>query len=174
MANVDFAGYAQNTEYEPSKLANQPSEVDADYCAKQVRRAGKLLEKGNIAAAESVLRQGLERVPEHPECVAYLAVCLAAGQRKYVTAEKLVKNIIKNQPYDPTAWYALGRINLLGGRREQAFKNFDRAVKVSCADAKIEMAVEEMDPRRDPVLIFLPRDHFLNIMLGRMRSKLGG
>ena len=145
-----------------------------DFCADRVRRAGKLLEKGNIKAAETVLQQGLTRVPEHAECVAYLAVCLAAGQRKYVTAEKLVKNIIKNHPYDPTAWYALGRINLLGGRREQAFKNFEMAVRVSCDDVQMEIIVEKMDPRRDPVLVFLPRDHFLNIMLGRWRSKFGG
>ncbi len=174
MAEVDVARNNAGAGYDPSGIANKASEVDTDYCTKQVRRAGKLLQKGNIEAAENVLRQGLERVPENPECVAYLAVCLAAGQRKYVTAEKLVKNIINNHPYDPTAWYALGRINLLGGRRDQAFKNFEKAVRISCDDAHIGSIVEQSDPRRGPVISFLPRNNFLNIMFGRLRAKFGG
>jgi len=174
MAEVDVTSAGPMQETATTKLADKASELDVDYCAQQVLRAGRFLEVGKIDAAEKCLRLGLERVPDHPECLAYLAVCLAAGKRKYVTAEKLVKNIIKNNPYDPTAWYALGRINLLGGRREQAFKNFERATRVSRDDVAIEIIVEQMDPRREPVLVFLSRNNFLNIMLGRLRSKVGG
>jgi len=171
MSEIEIATDASTPEFVPNKMTGQVQEVDLDFCAQQVARAGRFLETGKISAAEAALRQGLERVPEHPECLAYLAVCLAAGKRKYVTAEKLVKNIIKNNPYDPTAWYALGRINLLGGRREQAFKNFEKATRVSRDDVQVELAVEKMDPRQSSVLKFLPRNHFLNIMLGRMRAQ---
>ena len=171
MAEINIAPDASTPEFVPNKMTGQVNEVDMDYCAQQVVRAGRFLEKGKIDSAEAALRQGLERVPEHPECLAYLAVCLAAGKRKYITAEKLVKNIIKKNPYDPTAWYALGRINLLGGRREQAFKNFKRATQVSRDDVHVELAVEQMDPRQGSVINFLPRDHFLNIWLGRLRKQ---
>ncbi len=106
---------------------SQVDGLDLDYCAQMVTKAGRYLEEGKIASAEACLRRGLERVPGHPDCTSYRAVCLAAGMRKYVTAEKLVLDIIEANPYDPTAWYALGRINLLGGRREQAFNNFAEA-----------------------------------------------
>ena len=160
-----------NVETVPLEPSHQPSELDLEYCAHLVVRAGRFLEMGDIAAAEKCLQQGLERVPEQPACVAYMAVCLAAGKRKFVTAEKLVKNIIRNNPHDPTAWYALGRINLLGGRREQAFRNFEKAKRFSKDDGAIEDSVNQMDPRRDPVLRFLPRNSFLNVVLGRIRSK---
>lgn len=146
---------------------------DISYGASQVKRAGNLLEKGDLKAAEDCLRQALNRVPDHMGCRAYYAVCLAANKRKFVTAEKLVKNIIKDNPNDPTAWYALGRINLLGGRRSQAFKNFERAKRFSCNDIGVKALVEQMDSRRGPVISFLPRGNFLNIFLGQIRAKLG-
>jgi len=172
MAEAKTPIFQTNSEFAETSLATKASEADMDHCAHLIRQAGRFLESGDVEAAEVRLRRGLERVPEHPECVAYLAVCLAAGKRKYVTAEKLVTNIINNNPYDPTAWYALGRINLLGGRRDQAFKNFEKAKRVSQGDQSIEIIVEEMDPRRAPVLPFLPRSHWMNFWFGRLRSRL--
>jgi tetratricopeptide (TPR) repeat protein len=171
MGEIKIASSSPNSAFVPNKMTGQAKQVDLDFCAQQVERAGRFLEAGNIDGAEAALRQGLERMPENPECLAYLAVCLAAGKRKFVTAEKLVKNIIKNNPYDPTAWYALGRINLLGGRRQQAFKNFEQAKRVAHDDRDLEVAVEKMDPRKGSVIGFLPRNHFLNIWLGRIRAQ---
>ena len=170
MADSESTGTMEDRRYAPSRMDSKASELDLDFCAQQVRRAGRFLELGKIEAAEASLHQGLDRVPEHPECVAYLAVCMAAGRRKYVTAEKLIKIILNKNPYDATAWYAMGRINLLGGRRKQAFKNFAKAKLVSRDDVNVEIAVEQMDPRQSPVLTFLPRDNFLNVFLGRLRS----
>lgn len=172
MAGIKSQIFDTNSEFAPTGLAAKASEVDMEFCAQLIQRAGRFLEEGDVEAAEASLRRGLERVPEHQECVAYMAVCLAAGKRKYVTAEKLVTNIINKNPYDPTAWYALGRVNLLGGRREQAFKNFEKAKRVSRGDRKIEVIVDDMDPRREPVMSFLPRNHIVNIWFGRLRSKL--
>jgi tetratricopeptide (TPR) repeat protein len=171
MAAFDITKSGTDRDFAPSTVVNNATGLDLEYCSQMVLLAGRYLEKGKIDSAEASLRRGLARVPDHPECTAHLAVCLAAGKRKYVTAEKLVKDIIEANPYDSTAWYALGRINLLGGRREQAFKNFEEAKRVSCDDAEIETKVDKMDPRRDPVLKFLPRNHFLNIWFGMLRAQ---
>ncbi len=170
MAQTTSTPAVQAGRYPPSRIIQQASGKDLDFCAEQVRRSGRCLELGRIEAAEACLRQGLALVPGHPECTAYLAVCLAAGKRKYVTAENLVRDILDHNPYDPTAWYALGRINLLGGRREQAFTAFAEAKRVSRNDAQVGRVVDEMDPRQEPVLGFLARDNFLNVALGRIRG----
>lgn len=145
---------------------------DAAFCDQQVRRAGLFMESGELKEAESCLLLGLDRVPGHPECRAYYAICLAAQKSKFLTAEKLAKTVLRDHPNDPTAWYALGRVNLLGGRRSQAFSNFQKARSVSGNDAAVEVLIKQEDPRRDPALSFVSRNHFLNIFFGRIRAML--
>ena len=146
-------------------------EVDMQFAEEMVRRAKRLIEENRHKDAELYLRQALERVPDHKECQAYIAVCLA-GKRKFISAEKLAKNVIRNNPYDPVAYYALGRVNLIGSRRGSAFRNLEKARNLSTGDRKMEGALDKLDPRRPPVISWLPRDNFLNIFLGKWRSKM--
>ena len=146
-------------------------EVDSEFAAEMVRRAKRLIEEGRHKDAELYLRQALERVPDHKECQAYIAVCLA-GKRKFVSAEKLAKNVIRNNPFDAIAYYALGRVNLIGSRRGSAFRNLKKAHNLASGDREMEGAVKELDPRRPPVIRWLPRNHFLNITFGKWRAAM--
>jgi tetratricopeptide (TPR) repeat protein len=146
-------------------------EVDAEFATEMVRRAKRLIEEGRHKDAELYLRQALERVPDHKECQAYIAVCLA-GKRKFVSAEKLAKNVIRNNPFDAIAYYALGRVNLIGSRRGSAFRNLEKARTLASGDREMEGAVNDLDPRRPPVIRWLPRNHFLNVMFGKWRAAM--
>jgi len=146
-------------------------EVDAEFAAEMVRRAKRLIEEDRHRDAELYLRQALERVPDHKECQAYIAVCLA-GKRKFVSAEKLAKNVIRNNPFDAIAYYALGRVNLIGSRRGSAFHNLAKARTLATGDRELEGEVSRLDPRRPPVIRWLPRNHFLNIMFGKWRASM--
>ena len=64
------------------------------------------------------------------------------------------------------------RANLIGSRRGSAFRNLEKARTLSGGDRKIDGAVSNLDPRRPPVISWLPRDNFLNILLGRWRAAL--
>ena len=48
----------------------------------------------------------------------------------------------------------------------------DRTIDLAAGDRKIEGTLNNLDPRKPPVLGWLPRNNFLNIMLGRWRAKL--
>ncbi len=145
---------------------------DEEFASDMARRAAVMIEAGRHRDAEHLLHQGLERVPDHQDCLTHLAVCLAAGRRKFVSAEKLAKNLIRTNPYDARGYYALGRVNLIGSRRGSAFRNLEKARNLSGGDQKIDGAVSNLDPRRPPVISWLPRDNFLNILLGRWRAAL--
>jgi tetratricopeptide (TPR) repeat protein len=145
-------------------------EEDQEFAAEMVRRSRRLIEDGSHQEAEHLLQEALKRVPDHKECRSYLAVALAGGQRKFVSAEKLAKSIIRDNPYDATAYYALGQVNLLGRRRGSAFRNLEKARNLASGDRGIERQVDSLDPRRPPVIRWLPRDNFLNILLGRWRA----
>jgi tetratricopeptide (TPR) repeat protein len=146
-------------------------EVDAEFAAEMIRRAKRLIESERFNEAERLLRQALERVPDHKECQAHMAVCLA-GKRKFVSAEKLAKNVIRHNPYEGIAYYALGRVNLLGSRRGSAFRNLKKARHLAIGDQELEGAVDDLDPRRPPVVPWLPRNNFLNVLLGKWRAAL--
>ena len=146
-------------------------EVDMEFAAEMVRRAKRLIEENRHKDAELYLRQALERVPDHKECQAYIAVCLA-GKRKFVSAEKLAKNVIRNNPFEAVAYYALGRVNLIGSRRGSAFRNLEKAHNLASGDTEMESEVRRLDPRRPPVFRWLPRNHILNIWFGKWRAAM--
>lgn len=152
-------------------------EVDGDAAAflrSIVRMAAGALEKGDVREAESYLRQGLARQPDHPHCLAYLSVCVAARARQFAKAEKLAQSIIRDNPYDATAHYALGMVYLQAERRRPAFESFAKARDLAMGDPYLQGQLDRAEPRRAPVLSFLPRDHRLNIWLGRVRARLRG
>jgi len=156
----------------PEKMTYSTTrEVDAEFAAEMVRRAKRLIEENRHKDAEIYLRQALERVPDHQECQAYIAVCLA-GKRKFVSAEKLAKNVVRNNPFDAVAYYALGRVNLIGSRRGSAFHNLEKARTLASGDREMENQVRQLDPRRPPVFRWLPRNNFLNILFGKWRASL--
>ena len=151
-------------------------EVNADnksYMADIVRLASVALEKGNVREAETYLRQGLERVPEHPQCLAYLSVCVAARAGQTDKAEKLAKTIVRDNPRDPTAFFALGMVYLKTDQRRQAFNYFGRARQLAADDPLLKGQLDRAEPRRAPVIGFLPRNSRINILLGWLRYRFG-
>lgn len=135
-----------------------------------VRTAVDLMNQGRFADAERYLRQGLERDPRHPRCLAFLSVCLAANGRKFVTAEKIARSVVQANPDEPAGHFALGKVNLLGARRGTAFRHFARARELSTWDQDLKVELDRADPRRPAVFPGLPRGHFLNIFFGRIRA----
>lgn len=152
-------------------------EVDGDATAflrSIVRMAASALEKGDVREAESYLRQGLARQPDHPHCLAYLSVCVAARARQFAKAEKLAQSIIRDNPGDAIARFALGMVYLQAERRRVAFECFATARDLAGGDPYLQGQLDRAEPRRQPVLTFLSRNHPLNIWLGRLRARLRG
>jgi Flp pilus assembly protein TadD len=144
-------------------------EADA-IMASMVRTAADLMNQGRFAEAELHLRQGLERDPRHPRCLAFLSVCLAANGRKFATAEKIARSVVQANPDEAAGHFALGKVNLLGSRRGTAFRHFARARELATADEDLQTELERADPRRPAVFPSLPRNHSLNVLCGRIRA----
>jgi tetratricopeptide (TPR) repeat protein len=144
-------------------------EADA-IMASIVRTAAQLMNQGRFTEAETHLRQGLDRDPRHPRCLAFLSVCLAANGRKYATAEKIAKSVVQANPDEPAGHFALGKVNLLGARRSTAFRHFARARELATMDEELQEELKRADPRRPAVFPSLPRNHFLNVLCGRFRA----
>jgi len=148
--------------------------IDEEYVQSMLRKATVFIERKDFRAAEVYLQKALARVPKHPQCLAYMAICLAESKRRYVAAEKIATEAVRQQPENPRGHYALGRINLAGSRRRKAFQYFSQARSIAPTDEALAFDVQKLDPRRSPVIPFLSRNHFLNRYLGRARALLLG
>ncbi len=156
----------------PPPAKDAPDAADLLVAESLLRSAILNLEKGDYDGAERTLRQGLAKVPEHAGCLATLSICLAEGQRRYVTAERLAARAVRVAPAQPYGYHALGRINMLGGRRQQAFRYLMKARNLDPTDPRIGADLQNMGRRRPPVLPALARTHPLNVALGRVRHFL--
>ena len=157
---------------ELDEVETSPEASSEQYVNAMFDTAMRSIEKEDYETAEVCLRRGLFRMPEHPESLAYLAICVAENKRRFAIAEKIAKEAVRVCPGGAKGHYALGRINLLGSRRRAAFRHFLRARKLAVGDQHLAGELDRLDPRRPPVIADLPRDHALNIYLGRVRGYL--
>ncbi|MCP4574041.1 MAG: tetratricopeptide repeat protein [bacterium] len=140
---------------------------NADECASL---AAHELEIGDFQEAEKILQQGLEMDPAHAGCLAYMAVCVSALGRDDGTAEQMARTVISRYPEDPAGWFALAQVHLLGGNRSVAFQHFAKARELSRRDPRFRAQVDRQDPRNPNIVRSLPRDHIINVILGRLRA----
>jgi Flp pilus assembly protein TadD len=161
--------------WSPEKV-DTPSDYRDSADREQVRewglRAGRQLEDGKIREAEITLRLALGKMPSDPRCRSLLAVCLATGRGKLVTAERLARGVVEQDAGDPVAQYALGRVLIETGDRRQAFRCFARARSLAGTDKVLKASVARQDPRRAKMFPALARNHALNVFFGRLFRRL--
>ncbi len=155
-----------------STFAIQDESDGQAYADALARKAARYIDQGKYEEAENCAKLGLDRVSDHTDCMSYLAICVAQGSQKFVVAERLAKQTVSANPDDGRAMYALGRVNLLRDRRKIAFNQFGQSRDMAGRDRTLRRELDRMDPRRPPILAGLPRNHFLNILLGWLRARL--
>jgi tetratricopeptide (TPR) repeat protein len=135
----------------------------------RLQRANELLEKGDYGRAETILRQLVAESPEEPEYLTSLALCLALGPGKFVTAEKLAQRAKRLAPHRGCGWFALGYINLLGSRLEKGYLYLNEGRRRAPRDPRLDYGLEIWHLRRPPVISDLGHEHLVNRVLGLLR-----
>lgn len=162
---------------ERKTLSKTPSksildDLDLEYAGTEdlTRLAGRLIDQGEYAAAEDLIQQAMSMNPDNILCQAYLIICVASLGRNDEATTDMARKLKEEHPNDPAGWFALGHLELMAGRRGAAFTHFDYARGLARRDRRMLAAINRRDPRREPVIKALGRDHDLNILLGKIRS----
>lgn len=137
-----------------------------------VRMAYHHLLNGDLEGAEKRFQRILGDNAEDPEALAGLAICIAQGSSRFVSATKLANRAVRLAPKSPAGYYALGIIHLLGSKLEQGYRYLMKAKHLAPKDPRVDAGFELFDQGRDPVISDLSREHPLNRALGRVRSVL--
>jgi tetratricopeptide (TPR) repeat protein len=99
--------------------------------------------------------------------LSYLGLAVAHAERKFSDAEQLCRRAIEAEYHRPEHYHNLGEVFLLANRRGDAVKAFNQALSWNPNHEASSDCLRKLGIRKPPVLAVLPRNHPLNVMLGK-------
>ena len=139
-------------------------------------QAVQLYNKNEFGTSIPYFLHAIRKTPkDHPranEYTAFYGLCLMKlgnrdeGFNKCIIAAETELN-------NPEVFLILARACLIMSRRKMALKAISQGLAIDTDYKKLQNLRRTLGVRREPVLGFLSRDNFMNIILGRLSYKLG-
>lgn len=145
------------------------AEVDA---VAEFKEGLALLRNNYARKAQEYFTRALELDKSNPFYFSYLGLAMAAGERNWDASEELCLQAIKMRRAQPEFYLNLADVYRLAGKRSEAIETLTQGMIMTKRDARIVEALCRYGRRRQPVISFLDRDHFLNRGLGKLRNRL--
>lgn len=120
-----------------------------------------------ILAALAGQRQNLPGV-----ALSYLGYGMASQRRQIRDGRELCRRAAASDFYQPDVLYNLARVEHLANNRREAVKALETGLELDPDHAGMLKMKKEIGIRRKPVLRFLSRNNFVNVLLGRIRHLL--
>ena len=115
------------------------------------------------------LRRAYECDKHNPYFMSFLGLSIARAQRKWEQASDLCELAVQLNPKEIQFYLNLGEVYASSGRRERALDKLDDALELFGGDARLRQARSKVQNRRNPIVPFFGRAHFLNRELGKLR-----
>ncbi len=152
--------------------AKQNPEVAAELNPMNEFREGVELLKNEYPQKALVrLRRAYECDKHNPYFMSFLGLSIARGQRKWEQASELCEMAVQLKPKEIQFYLNLGEVYAASGLREKALDKLDDALELFGEDTRLRQARSKVQNRRNPILPFFGRAHFLNRELGRLRHR---
>jgi tetratricopeptide (TPR) repeat protein len=135
-------------------------------------RAVELVSRNRAGAARKQLEMALQICPQHAAYLSLYGLCVAAESEDYESARRICERAVRMNPRDPLGRVNLGKVLRMEGDNEGAYEEFLTAWKMDRTHPAPAAELSRMGIRRPPLLRFLPRSHWANIHLGRLRSRV--
>jgi Flp pilus assembly protein TadD len=135
-------------------------------------RAIEMLNRNRASAARKHLEMALQISPQNPAYLSMYGLCVAIDSEDFDSARRICEKAVKMNPGDPINRVNLGKVFRLQGDNGSAYEEFLAAWQLDKLHPAPAAELSRMGIRRPPVLRFLPRSHWANIYLGRLRSRL--
>jgi hypothetical protein len=101
----------------------------------------------------------------------YYGLCIAAQRKQYSDGIKYCQLSLKVQSSNPEHYENMAKIHLLGRSRGRAVDALFEGLSHDPENKPINKILDGIGRRREPVISFLPRDHVLNVHLGKKRHE---
>ncbi len=152
------------------------SEVDREQLAclgqeELVSKALSALQNDHTYLAMACLQQA-EALGSSSIIDSYLGYCLALNHQDFPSAIRLGLSALHQEPNNPLFCLNLGRVYLMAGEKTDAVRVFRQGLAFS-RDEQLIAELNRLGTRKPPVIVFLHRDNFINVLLGKLLVKLG-
>jgi Flp pilus assembly protein TadD len=137
----------------------------------EFREGVELLKNEYPQKAVAKLRRAYECDKHNPYFMSFLGLSIARAQRKWEQASELCETAVRLKPKEIQFYLNLGEVYAASGMRERALDKLDDAVQLFGEDARLKQARSKVQNRRNPILPFFGRTHFLNRELGKLRHR---
>ncbi len=137
----------------------------------EFREGVELLKNDYPQKALVRFRRAYECDKHNPFHLSFLGLSTARAIRKWEQAAELCELGVRLRPTEIQFHLNLAEVYALAGRREKALDKLDDALKLFGEDARLRQARSKVENRRNPLLPFIGREHFLNRELGKLRHR---
>ena len=118
------------------------------------------------------LRNAVDLDKTNPFFLSYLGLAMAMVDGNYIEAEDLCDDAVRKQRNQPELYLNLAEVYRLAGKKQDAIDTLITGMKLTKQDTRVAGALKKMGMRQPAVLTFLDRGNFLNVQLGKLRSKV--
>ena len=137
----------------------------------EFREGVELLKNEYPQKAVVRLRRAVDCDKHNPYFMSFLGLSIARAQRKWEQASELCEMAVQLKPKEIQFYLNLGEVYAASGLREKALDKLDDAMELFGNDARLRQARNKVQNRRNPILPFFGRAHFLNRELGKLRHR---
>lgn len=157
-----------------SEVRSSSAGMDSVSCAEDLFQQGLVLfHRGANEEAQVCFRAAHDAEPDHARARSYLGVCMAVCDRRFEESLVLCTSASKQEFFNPEVYLNLARVYLSFGFKTEGRRFLMRGQMIDPGNAEIQLALQQLGARMQPVLRFLPRCHFINRWLGGARHTFG-
>jgi len=145
--------------------------VESPAAEANFNMAMEQLHRLQIRGALESMQAAIRLAPDNARYISFYGLCLAQSGRPDDGVETC-RRAVAMRPEDALVRVNLGRVHKLIGDKSAAHRTFLEAWQADKCAPGPASELARMGVRRPPVLRFLPRSHWCNVSLGRMRYRL--
>ena len=118
------------------------------------------------------LKNAVEMDKTNPFYLSYLGLAIALVNNNFIEAIDICDDAVRMKRSQPELYLNLAEVYRMAGKKEDAIDTLNMGSKLTKQDPRLVEALKKMGMRKPPVLAFLDRNNFLNVQLGKLRSKV--
>ena len=163
----------QNRQLTPPMRLDEVAMTETD-AFKEFKQGLALLRDNYADRALAHMQKASQLEKNNPYYMSYLGVVLARSEEKWAEAEKLCDSAVRLKRNQAQLYLNLAEVYATAGRKDEAVETLQAGLKYARRDVRLNLAINRLQERRQPVFSFLSRRHPLNRQAGKLRHRTLG